>query len=62
MIRETMSEYGDFRDYDDANIISFYNGLQENQKLAIDNVFTYLCGITFGQIVIKYSEQYESGK
>lgn len=57
LIRECMNEYGDFKDYDDANMIGVYNKMSQLEKEAVDRVFAYLCGLTFEGIINKYEKQ-----
>ena len=53
-IQQMMIEYGEFRDYDDANMIAYYRSLGESEQRAVDNLFTYFCGTTFNQIILSY--------
>ena len=48
-----MEEYGDFRDYDDANMIGRFRRMTPEQQDAVNIIFTYLCGTTFDQIIKK---------
>jgi len=57
LIRDAMHQYGDFRDYDDANMIGSYKKMTTEQQLAVDNIFMYFCGMTFYQIISKYENQ-----
>lgn len=60
MIHEMIGEFEDFRDYDDANIIKYYESRSEEAREGIDNIFAYLCGETLGNIIDKYNQQYDN--
>jgi len=55
--QKTISEFDEFNDYDDANLIAYYQSLDEKSKAAVDNVLTYLCGTTFEWIINEYEKQ-----
>ena len=58
IVKLAMHEYGDFKDYDDANMIGQYRKMTLTEKIAIDIMFSYLCGLTFNEIILKYESQF----
>jgi len=53
-----MKGFTGFTDYDDANVIGAYNMLSVKEKMAVDRIFSYLCGGSFEQLINKYNEQH----